>query len=135
MYDVDAIRQANPLEDAVTEAGVELRQAGSRLVGRCPFHEDRRPSMVVYPGNRSYFCFSCGAGGDVIDFLGRFHRIGFKEAAALLADRKPTLAIPKLVPFRRSIGQDGPNQLDAEVIQAAAALYAGQLWRSRRAWG
>ncbi len=85
MYDVLSIRRANPIEEMVTSSGVELRLAGRRLVGRCPFHADDRPSLVVYPHNESYFCFGCGVGGDVIDFVARLNGVGFREAVAMLS--------------------------------------------------
>lgn len=73
MYDVISIRQSHPIEEVAARFGVDLRATGRRLVGSCPFHRDDRPSLVVYPANQSYFCFGCGAGGDVIDFAGRLH--------------------------------------------------------------
>lgn len=47
----------------------------------CPFHNDRRPSMKIYPHGRGYYCFSCGAGGDVVKFVGRLYGLD-NEAAA-----------------------------------------------------
>ena len=83
--DVAAIRAAHPILAVVAAAGVELSGTGRRRLGRCPFHEDRAPSLVVYPETASYFCFGCGAGGDVIDFVGRLHGTGFRETVARLA--------------------------------------------------
>ena len=61
---------------------VELRKAGHRWRGLCPFHSEKNPSFFVdEPG---YCCFGCGAKGDVIDFVMKFHGIGFREALAQL---------------------------------------------------
>jgi DNA primase len=54
---------------AVVSRFVELRPAGERLVGRCPFHEDNSPSFSVFPATGTYYCFGCGAHGDVISFV------------------------------------------------------------------
>ena len=94
MYDVLSIRRANPIDAVLTEAGVELQSLGRRLVGRCPLHGDGQPSLVVYPDSQSYFCFGCGAGGDVIDFVSRLREVGFKEAASVLASSGRQPAVP-----------------------------------------
>ncbi len=135
LYDIEAIRAAHPIADTVSGAGVKLRRSGRRLVGLCPFHEDRNPSLVVYEETSSYFCFGCDAGGDVFDFVGRLHRIGFRETAALLAgsaggEHTPPAAAPPS-PLRRSIRVVTADE--AAVIEAAASLYAGQYGRSREA--
>src|SRR6266545_703613 len=85
MYDVPSIRRANPIAEIVAQSGVKLRRLGRRLVGRCPFHTDAQPSLVVYPQDANYFCFGCGVGGDVIDFISRLNRVGFREAISLLS--------------------------------------------------
>lgn len=50
----------------------------------CPFHQDRHPSMKIYPHNRGYYCFSCGSGGDVITFVGRLYGLDNEQAAKKL---------------------------------------------------
>jgi len=136
MYDVLSIRRANPIEDVVCRFGVELRPVGRRLVGSCPFHRDGRPSLAVYPDNDSYFCFGCGAGGDVIDFVARQHSVGFKEAAATLAGqpearrgREPVP--PKIVRLANRRQTDPLTRAEADVIDAAASFYHYALRRSR----
>lgn len=136
MYDVTLIRQANPIEEAVAHTGVELHAIGHRLVGRCPFHGDERPSLVIYPRNESYFCFGCGAGGDVIDFVGRLHGVGFKAAAAMLAGESQHRATPRQATIVRltSRRQTEPvTQAEANVIDAAASFYHEALWHSEHA--
>ncbi|MEZ4503124.1 MAG: CHC2 zinc finger domain-containing protein [Dehalococcoidia bacterium] len=125
---------AHPITEAVLSAGIELRRSGRRLVGRCPFHEDRDPSLVVYPQTQSYFCFGCDAGGDVIDFIGRLDGTAFKETAALLAGNGHARSLPANVvrfPSPRSVRQ--PDGEEVAVIEAAASLYREQCERSRRA--
>lgn len=136
LYDVTSIRQANPIEEVVARAGVELQPNGHRLVGSCPFHRDVRPSLVVYPRNESYFCFGCGAGGDVIDFVGRLHGVGFKEAAAMLAGESQHRASPRRAKIIRITSRQGTEPLtgaEADVIDAAASFYHEALWHSEHA--
>lgn len=83
-YDLERLKREHPIEQVVTDHGVALRRSGMHLVGRCPFHRDDRPSLVVYPETRSFFCFGCRAGGDVIDFVRRAGNLGFREAVERL---------------------------------------------------
>ena len=134
MFDVEAIRAAHPIARAVSGAGVELRRSGRRLVGLCPFHEDRRPSLLVYEESQSWFCFGCDQGGDVIDFVGRMRGISFRETAALLeagVGSRPTPAAVPGSPDRRQVRAVHPDE--AQVVEAACSLYAAQYRRSREA--
>jgi DNA primase len=128
MHDTDAIRRDHPIANVAAAAGLELRPTGGRLAGVCPFHGDTRPSLVVYPANRSYYCFGCGAGGDVIDFVSRLHRVDFREAVTLLAgahvpsipagvSRPPAVAVPEVDPVKA-----GP------LVEAAVAFYEDAIW-------
>lgn len=66
---------------------VELKRRGQNYVGLCPFHDDSSPSMYVSPARGTYKCFSCGAGGDTIDFLCHHKGMKYYEALHWLADR------------------------------------------------
>ena len=70
----------------VIERYTELRPTGRRFSGRCPLHQDRHPSLVVYPENNSWYCFSCNRGGDAIDFYQAVNKIDFKQALKELAE-------------------------------------------------
>ena len=63
-----------------------LRRSGKNLVGRCPFHDDRRPSFVVYPATQSFYCFGCQASGDVFTFLMKIEQMNFPEALRVLRE-------------------------------------------------
>lgn len=131
MFDVQAIRQTNPIAEVISSSGVELRRLGRRLKGLCPFHADAEPSLVVYPREANYFCFGCGAGGDVIDFVERANGVSFREAASLLSGAR--LSAQRVqVRERAETGfrSTGPTEAESRVIAAAADFYHGALWCS-----
>jgi DNA primase len=65
---------------------VMLRPVSNRLIGRCPFHDDRDPSFVVYPPTRSFYCFGCGKHGDVVNFVMAIADITLREALDRIED-------------------------------------------------
>ena len=77
------IKARIPVEDLVA-CYVELKRSGSTLKGTCPFHEDKRPSFVVFPATRQWHCFGCNKHGDAISFLMRIESLTFLEALHLL---------------------------------------------------
>src|ERR1700694_6011373 len=85
VYDIDSIKQRNTIENVVARHGVVLRGSGLLLVGQFPFHEDEHPSLCVYPETRSFYCFGCNAGGDVIDFVRRADNLSFRDALEWLS--------------------------------------------------
>jgi len=62
----------------------QLRSSGSRLAGKCPFHEERTPSFFIFTNTNTWHCFGCGAGGDVISFVMKIQNINFKQALEFL---------------------------------------------------
>ena len=64
---------------------VQLKRKGRLYGGLCPFHSEKTPSFYVYPDTQSFYCFGCGADGDVIDFTARLYNLTPKEAAEKLA--------------------------------------------------
>ncbi|MFC6706799.1 CHC2 zinc finger domain-containing protein [Flexivirga alba] len=87
--DIEDVRARHRIEDVVAASGVELRQVGRQLMGHCPFHDDHTASLSVGGVAGRYHCFGCGAGGDVIDYVGRLHGVGFRDAIALLDGQQP----------------------------------------------
>jgi CHC2 zinc finger len=69
---------------AIIGHDVPLHRMGRTFVGRCCFHDDRVPSLVVYPDTQSFYCFGCGVGGDVFRFLMAREHLTFREAVAVL---------------------------------------------------
>ncbi|MEX0936432.1 MAG: DNA primase [Pirellulales bacterium] len=82
----EQIRQAVDIVDLVG-GYVALRRQGRGFVGRCPWHDDRRPSLQVDPQRQTFKCWVCDIGGDVFSFVMRVEGIEFRDALQLLADR------------------------------------------------
>jgi DNA primase len=73
---------------------VELKRAGVRFLGRCPFHNEKTPSFSVHPGQQFFHCFGCGASGDVFEFQMKYHNLDFPTAMKELA-RRYNVEIPE----------------------------------------
>lgn len=65
---------------------VQLKPKGREFVCLCPFHDDKNPSCYVVPGKQMFHCFVCGAGGDALTFVKRYHGLSFPDALKMLAD-------------------------------------------------
>ena len=83
---VEEVRSRNDIVDIIS-GYVRLQKKGSNYFGLCPFHNEKSPSFSVSPGKQMYYCFGCGAGGNVITFLMEYENYTFAEALKVLADR------------------------------------------------
>ena len=83
---IDQVVMRNDIE-TVIGGYVSLKRAGSNLKGLCPFHSEKTPSFTVYPADNSFYCFGCGAGGDVITFIRKKENLDYPDAVEFLADR------------------------------------------------
>ena len=73
--------------ESVVSSYVQLRKRGRISTGLCPFHSEKTGSFTVYPESQSFYCFGCGAGGDVIGFIRRIENLEYVEAIKFLAQR------------------------------------------------
>ncbi|MDY4608933.1 MAG: DNA primase, partial [Eubacterium sp.] len=80
------LKQKSDIEDIISSY-VSLKKRGRTFVGLCPFHNEKTPSFTVYPETESYYCFGCGAGGDVINFVKRIENLDYLDAVKMLAQR------------------------------------------------
>ena len=79
--EIERLKREVLLEALVAASGVELRAAGADLVGLCPFHDDRGPSLVVTPAKALWHCMgACAAGGSVIDWVMMAQGVSFRHA-------------------------------------------------------
>src|SRR5439155_22126332 len=104
-------------------------RSGPRYVGRCPFHEERTPSFSVNAADKLYYCFGCGAGGDLISFVKETENLDFAGAVEWLADRfRVGLEYEEVSP-RVEAERRRRDRLQ-EVLSAATAFYERFLWDS-----
>ncbi len=80
------LRLGNPIED-VFSSYTSLKKHGSTSKCLCPFHSEKTPSCTIYNDTQSFYCFGCGAGGDVISFIKRIENLSYIEAVRFLAER------------------------------------------------
>ncbi|HZU12144.1 MAG TPA: CHC2 zinc finger domain-containing protein [Chloroflexota bacterium] len=130
--DTDALKRDHPVEEVVERYGIELRDSGCALIGRCPFHEDGgRPNLYVYPITRSWYCYRCGIGGDVISLVERIEGVGFREAVTRLtgdARELPGASQCRKRRIKRPPGRQTPwEPEERECLSAAAELYHNRL--------
>ena len=83
---IERVRTAADMVEIVS-AHTELKRAGARHQGLCPFHDERSPSFSVHAEEKLYHCFGCGVGGDLFDFVCAIEGIDFPQAVELLAER------------------------------------------------
>ena len=132
--ELERLKRETDLVALVQAAGVQLRRHGANLVGRCPFHEDRSPSLVVTPGKHLWNCLgACQAGGSVIDWVMRTERVSFRHAVERLRTRAgaPVSAMmtepPALAPIA-AVDMD-----DAALARAVIDFYHATLKESTEA--
>lgn len=83
---IEEIRSRNDIVDVISSY-VRLKKKGSNYFGLCPFHNEKSPSFSVSQGKQMYYCFGCGAGGNVFTFLMEYENFSFGEAVESLAER------------------------------------------------
>ena len=124
--DIAALKARHDLGDTVEAAGVRLRGRGRVRQGVCPFHDEAEGSFTVYSDSEKFWCFGCGEGGDVLDFIQKSEGLSLPEAIARL-DGSPGLA-PRAAnrPARtRRPASAALAPRDPALLTAAARFYAG----------
>ena len=132
--DIPALKARHTLGDTVEAAGVRLRGRGRVRQGVCPFHDEAEGSFTVYGDSERFYCFGCGEGGDVLDFIQKSEGLSLPDAIARL-DGSPGPA-PRAA--QRPAGPRRPeyaalNPREPDLLTAAARFYAGRLRRSTEA--
>ncbi len=90
---IDEIIYRNDIDEVISSY-VTLKRAGSNFNGLCPFHSEKTPSFTVFPATKSFYCFGCGTGGDVITFIMKAENLDYADALEFLAQRAG-IAIPQ----------------------------------------
>ncbi|MBQ8392621.1 MAG: DNA primase [Clostridia bacterium] len=107
---IEDIKFRNEIEQVISQY-VVLKRAGSNYSGLCPFHSEKTPSFVVFPGTQSFYCFGCGAGGDVVSFTMRMENLDYMSAIKVLAKRSG-ITIPEDAQTDRVNGVSRQRVLD-----------------------
>ncbi len=129
-HELARIKAEVSLVRLVESAGVVLKKQGKDRVGRCPFHDDRTPSLVVTPAKNLWHCLgACQVGGSVIDWVMRTERVSFRHAVELLRVDAPVLTTPVegQPPERSTVVKLAPpveaEAGDAELLGQVAGFY------------
>jgi DNA primase len=128
---IERVRDAVDFVEIVA-AHTDLRRAGERFSGLCPFHEERTPSFSVDPREKLYYCFGCEASGDLFTFVEEKEGLSFPDAVESLADRygveiERESEDPRVEEARKRRARLG------EVLDRTAAYYSTYLWDSPKA--
>ena len=105
----------NPLEEIVSQYAT-LKRAGSNMVCCCPFHHEKTPSFTLYANPSHYYCYGCGAGGDVITFIRTMENLDYVSAVEYLANRAG-LTMPQRSPTEKRVDKKRLCQLNAEAAR------------------
>lgn len=122
---IEEVRMRNDIVDVIS-GYVKLQKKGKDYFGLCPFHNEKSPSFSVSPGKQMYYCFGCGAGGNVITFIMEYENYSFTEALKLLADRAGMALPEKEYTKEERAGEDLRRTL-LEINKLAANYFYYQL--------
>ncbi|MBS5065341.1 MAG: DNA primase [Hungatella hathewayi] len=122
---VEEVRMKNDIVDVIS-GYVKLTKKGSNYFGLCPFHNEKSPSFSVAPAKQMYYCFGCGAGGNVITFVMEYENYSFSEALQLLADRAG-VTLPKEEYSKEAKAQADMRATLLEINKLAANYFYYQL--------
>ncbi len=117
---IEEVRQKNDIVDVVSQY-VKLTRKGSSYFGLCPFHNEKTPSFSVTPGKQMYYCFGCGAGGNVFNFIMEYENYSFGEALKHLADRAG-VELPK-IEYSKEVREKAEQKAELLEINKQAAQY------------
>ena len=124
---IEEVRMKNDIVDVVSQY-VKLTRRGSTYFGLCPFHNEKTPSFSVTPSKQMYYCFGCGAGGNVFNFVMEYENYTFGEALQHLADRAG-VQLPKIEYSREARQKAEERAALLEINKLAARYFYYQLRR------
>ena len=124
---IEEVRMKNDIVDVISQY-VKLTRRGSTYFGLCPFHNEKTPSFSVTPSKQMYYCFGCGAGGNVYNFVMEYENYSFGEALSHLADRAG-VKLPKIEYSREAREKAEQRATLLEINKLAAQYFYYQLRR------
>lgn len=126
---IEEVRSRNDIVDVISQY-VRLSRKGSNYFGLCPFHNEKSGSFSVSPGKQMYYCFGCGAGGNVFTFLMEYENFTFGEAMESLAERAG-MELPRQE-YNAAQRQEADKRARLLEINKEAAKYFYMLLRNER---
>ena len=126
---VDKIKERLSIEEVVSSY-IKLEKAGANLKARCPFHNEKTPSFFVSPNRESYYCFGCGASGDIFTFVEEFEGLDFKGALKLLSERA---GISLEVYSRETKETKNDKERIYRIMEEATEFFEGNLGENEQA--
>src|SRR3954463_1974543 len=127
---VEAVKAASDFVDVVSGRTQLRKGGGGRFMGRCPFHEERTGSFSVNAVDKLYYCFGCGAKGDMITFVRETEGLDFVGAVEWLADRfRIPLEYEEVSPEQQQRRSRRERLL--ALLEQATVFYERNLWESR----
>ncbi|SFG44479.1 DNA primase [Lachnospiraceae bacterium C7] len=118
---IEEVRQRNDIVDVIGNY-VKLKRKGSSYFGLCPFHNEKTGSFSVSPNKQMYYCFGCGAGGNVFTFLMQYENYSFAEAMEFLAERSG-MTLPKQEMTAEQKARASEREMLLEVNKEAAKYF------------
>ncbi|MBU0485731.1 MAG: DNA primase [Proteobacteria bacterium] len=128
---VGLIKESADIAEIIGEH-VNLKKNGTNLKGLCPFHSEKTPSFMVNPQRRSFHCFGCNEGGDVFNFMMKFHNLSFPETIKELA-RRYQITLPEKTLSGEEQARARKREALHEINQKAAEIFHDLLLHDKRA--
>ena len=118
---IESVREAGDIVRVVQDY-VPLKQAGRRLKGLCPFHQEKTPSFSVDPDSQLFYCFGCQTGGDIFKFVQIYEKLSFNETVETLARR---FGVP--LPSRHRTPADDARERTLEMNETSIRFFRSLL--------
>ena len=122
---IEEVRMKNDIVDVISQY-VRLTRKGNSYFGLCPFHNEKTPSFSVTPSKQMYYCFGCGAGGNVYNFVMQYENYSFGEALSHLAERAG-VELPKIEYSQAARAKAEKRAVLLEINKKAAQYFYYQL--------
>ena len=120
---IERLKQYNDMQSTMSSY-VNLKRKGSGYVCLCPFHSEKTPSCTLFPETQSFYCFGCGAGGDVITFIMKIENLEYMEALRFLAQKAG-------LPMPEDVQNDDTAKLKMRILEInrkSARFFHSQLY-------
>lgn len=124
---IEQVRTGNDIVDVIS-GYVHLQKKGASYFGLCPFHNEKSPSFSVAPNKQIFYCFGCGAGGNVITFLMKYENYTFQEAVKVLAERAG-IPVPEMA-YSEEMKKAQQRRAQLLAVNKEAATYYYRMLRS-----